>query len=189
MPRIDSAAVRRQIISRLRRGEAVAAVADEPGICQATLFRWKRQALIDVGIIEGTQSVEADELVAAHKRIAQLEAELALSRDACELFNTEAVVPPKRRRAIVEGLIARGDSARSACRISGLARSLPQDSPKKAGADRQTRRLIVAGTITEIHERSRGTYGGRRILIAELERLAAQRGTHPPCSTATTDPS
>jgi hypothetical protein len=37
--------------------------------------------------------VEADELAAAHKRIAQLEAELALTREACELFDAEAVVP------------------------------------------------------------------------------------------------
>jgi putative transposase len=117
MPRMYPATVRRQIVSRLRSGEAVAVVAAETGICQATLFRSKRQALIDVGVIEGTPSVEADELAAAHKRIAQLEAELALTRDACELFNAEAVVPPKRRRAIVEGLIARGHSARSACRI------------------------------------------------------------------------
>lgn len=85
--------VRRQIVARLRSGEAVAAVAIETGICEATLFRWKRQALIDAGAIEGVPSVEVDELAAAHKRIAQLEAELALTRDACELFNDEAVVP------------------------------------------------------------------------------------------------
>ena len=38
--------------------------------------------------------------------------------------------------------------------------------------DREIRRLIVADTITEIHQRSRGTYGGRRIraaLLAEFE--------------------
>jgi len=34
--------------------------------------------------------------------------------------------------------------------------------------DRQIRRLIVADTITEIHQRSRGTYGGRRIRAALL---------------------
>jgi putative transposase len=168
MPRMYSATVRRQIVSRLRSGEAVAAVAAETGICQATLFRWKRQALIDAGVIEGTPSVEADELAAAHKRIAQLEAELALTRDACELFNAEAVVPPKRRRAIVEGLIARGHSARLACRISGLARSLLQYYRRRPVPDRQIRRLIVADTITEIHQRSRGTYGGRRIRAALL---------------------
>jgi transposase InsO family protein/transposase-like protein len=163
-----SATVRRQIVSRLRSGESVAAVAAETGICQATLFRWKHQALVDAGVIEGTPSVEADELAAARKRIAQLEAELALTRDACELFNAEAVVPPKRRRAIVEGLIARGHSARSACRISGLARSLLQYYRRRPVPDRQIRRLIVADTITEIHQRSRGTYGGRRIRAALL---------------------
>jgi len=149
-------------------GEPVAVLAAETGIAQATLFRWKRQALIDVGVIEGVPSVEADELAAAHKRIAALEAELTLTRDACELFNTEAVVPPKRRRAITEGLIARGHSARSACRITGLTRSLLQYHRRRPVPDREIRRLIVADTITEIHQRSRGTYGRRRVRAALL---------------------
>lgn len=51
MPRTYSATVRRQIVARLRSGEAVAAIASETGIAQATLFRWKRQALIDSGVI------------------------------------------------------------------------------------------------------------------------------------------
>lgn len=34
--------------------------------------------------------------------------------------------------------------------------------------DRQIRRLIVADTITEIHQRSRGTYGRRRVRAALL---------------------
>ena len=100
MPRQYSSSVRRQIVARLRSGEPAAAVAVETGICEATLFRWKRQALIDAGVIEGIPSVEADELAAARKRIAALEAELALTRDACELFDEQVVVPPKRRRAI-----------------------------------------------------------------------------------------
>jgi putative transposase len=168
MPRMYPATVRRQIVQRLRSGEPVALIAAETGICQATLFRWKRQALIDAGIIEGTARVQADELAAAHKRTAQLEAELALTRDACELFNAEAVVPPKRRRAIVEGLIARGHSGRSACRTTGLARSLLQYHRRRPVPDRQVRRLIVADTIIEIHQRSRGTNGRRRIRAALL---------------------
>lgn len=168
MPRQYSSSVRRQIVARLRSGEPVAAVAIETGICEATFFRWKRQALIDAGVIDGVPSVEADELAAAHKRIAQLEAELALTRDACELFNDEAVVPPKRRRVIAEGLIARGYSARSACRITGLARSLLQYHRRRPTPDREVRRLIVADTITEIYQRSRGTYGRKRIRAALL---------------------
>jgi transposase-like protein len=166
MPRQYSSSVRRQIVSRLRSGEPVSAVAAETGVCQATLFRWKRQALIDAGVIEGIPSVEADELAAAHKRIAALEAELALARDACELFDEQAVVPPTRRRAITEGLIARGHSARSSCRITGLTRSLLQYHRRRPVPDREVRRLIVADTITEIHQRSRGTYGRRRVRAA-----------------------
>ena len=166
MPRMYSSSVRRQIVVRLRLGEAVADVAAETGISQATLF--KRQALIDAGVIEGVPSVEADELAAAYKRIAQLEAELALTRDACELFDEQAVVPPKRRRVIAEGLIARGHSSRSACRITGLTRSLLFYHRRRPVPDREVRRLIVADTIAEIHERSRGTYGRRRVRAALL---------------------
>ncbi len=80
--------------------------------------------MIDNGVIDGTPSVEADELDAAHKRIARLEAELALTRDACELFDEQCGGAPRRRRAIADWLIVRGHSARSACRITGLARLL-----------------------------------------------------------------
>jgi putative transposase len=93
---------------------------------------------------------------------------LALTRDACELFNAEAVVPPKRRRAIAEGLIVRGHSARSACRITGLARSLLQYYRRRPVPGRQIGRPIVADTISEIHQRSRGTYGRRRMRAALL---------------------
>lgn len=59
MPRMYSSSVRRQIVVRLRLGEAVADVAAETGISQATLFNWKRQALIDAGVIEGVPSVSS----------------------------------------------------------------------------------------------------------------------------------
>ncbi|WP_366847837.1 helix-turn-helix domain-containing protein [Mycolicibacterium sp.] len=79
MPRQYSSSVRRQIVARLRSGEPVAVVAAETGICQATLSRWKRRALIGAGVIEGTLSVEAGELPAVHKCIAALEAQRALN--------------------------------------------------------------------------------------------------------------
>jgi hypothetical protein len=57
-----AATVRRRIAQRLRSDERVAAVAvtlsqPETGIAQSTLFRSKRQALIDVGVIEGNGMV------------------------------------------------------------------------------------------------------------------------------------
>lgn len=101
MPRQYSSSVRRQIVARLRSGEPVAAVAVDTGICQATLFRWKHQALIDAGVIEGIPSVEADELAAARKRITALEAELALTRDVCPQ-NAVARSPRGRSRAAIQ---------------------------------------------------------------------------------------
>ncbi|MGK8505273.1 transposase [Nocardia asiatica] len=104
MPKSFPPPMRRQVCARLRAGEPVAEVAAETGISPATLFRWKAQVLVDAGVREGIPSVEADELASAKKRIAALEAELKLTRDACELFDAQAVVSPKggsrgRRRA------------------------------------------------------------------------------------------
>lgn len=95
MPKSYPSSVRRQVCQRLRSGEPVAEVAAETGISPATLFRWKTQALVDAGMREGVPSVEADELAAAHQRIARLEAELALTRDACALFDDQVVIDPK----------------------------------------------------------------------------------------------
>jgi hypothetical protein len=57
--------------------------------------RETREALIDAGVRAGVPSVESDELAAARQRICRLEAELALTRDACALFNEQVVVTPQ----------------------------------------------------------------------------------------------
>ncbi|WP_233365472.1 transposase [Rhodococcus globerulus] len=73
--------------------DTVADIATETGISPATLFRWKDQALIDAGVRGGVPSIESDELASARNRIAALEAELTLTRDACALFDDQSVVP------------------------------------------------------------------------------------------------
>lgn len=103
MPVQYPSSVRRQICLRLRSGEPVAEIATETGISPATLFRWKAQALIDAGVRDGAPSVEADELAAARARIAQLEAELALTRDACALFDDQEVITPKGKSRSSKG--------------------------------------------------------------------------------------
>ena len=64
-------------------------------VSTATLFRWKKQALIDVGRKPGTKSHEPDELARAQQRIKDLETELELVKKASALFNGEEVVRPK----------------------------------------------------------------------------------------------
>ena len=76
-------------------GERPEELAEELKVSAATLYRWKRQALIDSGRKPGVKSYEPDELARARKRIKDLETELELVKAASALFNGEAVVRPK----------------------------------------------------------------------------------------------
>lgn len=49
-------------------------------ISDQTIYVWRRQHLIDTGQLPGTNSTDQSELAAARKRIAELEAELAIHR-------------------------------------------------------------------------------------------------------------
>jgi transposase-like protein len=95
MPKRYAREFRRAVCERLVAGEKVRSLSEELGVAEATLYRWKRQALIDVGRKEGLKSFEADELARAHKTIAELEAELEAVKAASALFNGEEPVSPK----------------------------------------------------------------------------------------------
>ena len=60
--------------------------------------RWKAQALVDAGVRKGSTSRELSDLREARKRIKELEDELRLVKDACEIFDSLAVVDPKEGR-------------------------------------------------------------------------------------------
>jgi transposase len=71
----------------------VADVARDLGISDETIYSWRRQDRIDRGLAPGLSSGEKAELAEAKRRIAELEAELAVHRRASELLGK--VVPPK----------------------------------------------------------------------------------------------
>jgi transposase-like protein len=102
MPRHYPAEVRRQVCERMLAGEAVKDLVAELEISDHTLYRWRRQALIDAGEQPGAKSYEADPLLAARRRIIELEAELKLVKAASELF-TEGAVDPKGSSRLSEG--------------------------------------------------------------------------------------
>jgi transposase len=60
------------------------------GISAQSIYTWRRQDRIDKGLLPGLSSHE--EVVAARRRIAQLETELAVTRRAAELLKEAA--PP-----------------------------------------------------------------------------------------------
>ena len=102
MPRHYPADLRRQTCERLLAGEDVKVLADELGISDHTLYRWRRQARIDAGQSPGAKSFEVDPLVAARRRIKELEAELKMVKAASELF-AEGGASPKGSSRLSEG--------------------------------------------------------------------------------------
>jgi transposase len=79
----------------LKAGRTVRQVAFDLQISDQTIYNWREQDLIDTGQKPGLTSSDHTELVAARRRIAELETELAVTRRAAELL-TEAVLafPP-----------------------------------------------------------------------------------------------
>ena len=75
-------------------GEAIKDLADELGITIETLYRWRRQVLIDTGQRPGVKSFEADPLAVARRRIQELEAEVEMIKAASAIFE-EGEVDPK----------------------------------------------------------------------------------------------
>jgi transposase-like protein len=103
MPRHYPVELRRLTCERMLAGEAVKDLVVELGICSHTLYRWRRQALIDAGQRPGAKSYEADPLLAARRRVKELEAELKLVKAASELFAEGVEVSPKESSRLSEG--------------------------------------------------------------------------------------
>jgi transposase-like protein len=81
---------RRRVLDLIAAGRKVAQVADDLGISEQTIYTWRRQDRIDRGLEAGLSSAEKAELVAARKRIRELEAEVAVHRRATELLKEAA---------------------------------------------------------------------------------------------------
>lgn len=93
MPRSYPAEFRARSVALIRAGRSVREVALLVGVSEQALYGWRRQDRIDRGEVSGVSSVEFAELVAARRRIRELEVELAIHRRAAELL--KEVVPPK----------------------------------------------------------------------------------------------
>ena len=102
MPRHYPPEVRREACERMLAGEAIKDLADDLGITIETLYRWRRQALVDTGQRPGVKSFEADPLAAARRRIQELEAEVEMIKAASAIFE-EGEVDPKGSSRLSEG--------------------------------------------------------------------------------------
>jgi len=93
MPRSYPAEFRARSVALIRAGRSVREVALLVGVSEQALYGWRRQDRICRGEVSGVSRVEFAELVAARRRIRELEVELAIHRRAAELL--KEVVPPK----------------------------------------------------------------------------------------------
>ncbi len=76
MPRQYPIVFRGGMVNRMPAGQPVLFLVTEARVPEQTLHRWKHQALIDAGLVEGVNSVESAALRAANKRIKALTQEL-----------------------------------------------------------------------------------------------------------------
>ena len=95
MPFHYSTELRHQVCQRLLAGDPIKSMSIELLIGQATLFRWKKQCLIDSDRKPGVKSFEVDGLARACRTIQELENELALVKAASVLFNGEEPIHRK----------------------------------------------------------------------------------------------
>jgi transposase-like protein len=91
---------RRRVVDLVEGGRKVSEVATELGVSEQTIYVWRRQARIDAGLEAGLTTSEHGELVAAKRRIRELETELAIHRRATELLKekSDPKAPTRRSR-------------------------------------------------------------------------------------------
>jgi transposase-like protein len=81
------------VLDLVEAGRPIVEVAKDLGISAQSIYTWRRQDRVDRGLEPDLDSGEKAELTAVRRRIAQLEAELAVARRAVELV--KEATPPK----------------------------------------------------------------------------------------------
>src|SRR4051794_21760075 len=99
MPKRYPSEFRRKVLDLVAAGRRVAQVAADLDISEQTIYTWRHQELIDTGQMPGTTSTDNAELVAARRRIAELEAEIAVHRRAAELLKESSTPKDGTRRS------------------------------------------------------------------------------------------
>ena len=147
--------------------DAAGRIADVSETRRILLTRKARGSSRPAGpVAVATGTAESARLREARRRIRELEAELAAAKRASELFEEGRegrVVRPKEIYPIVEALGAEGHGLKASCRLLGVSGSGFFHWRGRPLSARAVRRAWLADVVTEIWERSRRTYGWRRI--------------------------
>lgn len=93
MPMQYSPQFRARAISLLDSGTTVSELAESLNISAATIYRWRRQHQIDLGLIPGNSSMVNAELAAANRRISELEQLLKATELAAKVLQDQTIRP------------------------------------------------------------------------------------------------
>lgn len=85
-----SAEYRLRVLKLIEAGRPVVEIASDLGISQQTIYTWRRQDRVDRQLEPGLASAERAELIAARKRVRELETELQVHQRAAELLKEKA---------------------------------------------------------------------------------------------------
>lgn len=88
---------RRKVLDLLAEGKSVASIAHDLDVSDQTIYNWRRQDRIDKGLQAGLTSTEKIELATANRKIAALEAELAVAQRALDIVKEPATPKGGRR--------------------------------------------------------------------------------------------
>ncbi|WP_197701119.1 transposase [Micromonospora coriariae] len=161
MPRRYPPEFRRKVLNLLKAGRSVAELVRDLEVSDQTIYNWRRQDLIDTGQVPGVTSTDQAELVAARRRITELETELAAHRRAAELL--KGVVPSKDRYAVIQRMAAEGLPVDVCCRVLDVSASGYYAWRYRPLSQRALRHAWLTEQIRAVHLASRGTYGSRRV--------------------------
>ncbi|MDI5936698.1 MULTISPECIES: IS3 family transposase [unclassified Micromonospora] len=161
MPRSYPPEFRRKVLDLLKAGRSVADLVRDLQISDQTIYTWRRQELIDTGQLPGITSGDQVELVAARRRIAELETEVAVHRRAAELL--KEAVPPKERYAAIKQMAAEGLPVNVCCRVLRVSVSGYYAWLGRPLSARALRHAWLIERIRAVHVASRGVYGAGRV--------------------------
>src|SRR2546423_14766111 len=161
MPRGYPPECRRKVLDLLKVGRSVPDLVRDLQVSDQTIYNWRRQELIDTGQLPGITSGDQVELVAARRRIAELETELSIHRRAAELL--KEAVPPKGRYAVITTMAAEGLPVEVCCRVLDVSVSGYYAWRTRTPSARSLRHVWLTDQIRAVHAASRGTYGSRRV--------------------------
>jgi len=120
MPKRYPSEFQERVLVLVSAGRSEAQVASDLGGPRSAIYKWRDQVLVDSGLKPGLSTAQSAELVAACRRIRELEAELDILRRAS--LALKEVVLSKVKFQVIAELAASGHNA------SSITWNLPQQT-------------------------------------------------------------